>query len=161
MFLAPFARLNEGFSYASLLIYLLLGTGTCSASTRYLCGLFYCAFLDLILQVLLLAHLSSCTLVVQLYHKSVCASVVACCMFAFSCGVRSLCVVAGCAVGSVTILQNACTLSPAILVCLYLGLGQAGINYILLNMVLICQCFGFSWFQKWCNRQIILFLCAC
>lgn len=86
MLLAPFARWNEGFSCA-LLIYLILGTGTCSSSTGHLCDLFCiacCTFFDLILQVLLLAHLFSWTLVVQLYHESVCAFVVASCMFAFS-----------------------------------------------------------------------------
>lgn len=47
-------------------------------------GIACCTFFDLILQVLLLAHLFSWTLVVQLYHESVCAFVVASCMFAFS-----------------------------------------------------------------------------
>lgn len=58
----------------------------------------------------------------------------------FSHGTKSLYVVAGYAVSSVTILENAYTLSPVVLVCLYLGLGQADINCILLSMLLICQC---------------------
>lgn len=167
--LAPFARWNEGFSCASLLIYLILGTETCSGSPRHSCGLF-CTWHCLL--YILWSYLAGFTASTPFFLNPGCATVpqiclclCGCLLYVYiSCGIRSLCVVAGCAVGSVTILQNAYTLSPAILVCLYLGLGQAGINYILLGMVLICQCMRpLLWLQLvpklLHHSHITLFLC--
>lgn len=59
--------------------------------------------------------------------------------------------------GNVTVLPSASILSPVILVCLYLGLGQAGINYILLSMLSICQCIKpLLWLQL--VPEVVVFL---
>lgn len=133
--LEPFARWNEGFSCTSLLIHLILGTGTCSGSTRHCCGLF-CTWLCLL--YMLWSSLAGFTASTPFFLNpacatvpQLCASVGACCVFAYSCGI------------SLVVLQYykmfvCCHM--LFLVCLYLSLGQTGINYILLSMVLICQC---------------------
>lgn len=91
------------------------------------------------MQVLLLAHfflIPGCATVLQI---SVGVFVVTYYVFTFSCGTKRLYVVAGCAISSVTILQNVYTWSPVILACLYLSFGQADIDCVL-SMLLICQC---------------------